>query len=635
MFALASARNGCATLLSIRRFAPLALLPLALGCRKSGQVEVKSWYDAKPLLSSLREEERAKASSFTGQGSLSDLPLYDLELALSDDLGRLEVSEAVYFTNNYGTALDEVAFRLYANAVGDKPQLTLGSGSCSEGPSCTLSTPAPSVVVAKLAQPLKVGSRVRIAMSLSAELRVIEPGRTTMLAQGFESLERLKGGKGGGDYGLLARGDDIASLASFYAVLARFKDGKWEKTDSSTLGDLGADGISHVRAKMTLPAGAQVASSGVITQQVPARSDTTDGAGAVNDSGRVEVHVAAAFVRDFSLLVSRHFETATRKVGDVEVRSHFLPRDKAAGARVLDAAASSLAVYEKLFGRYPFADLDVVEAPLVGGAGGVEFSGLVTVASMLYRPAMSEGPMGSLLGLLGGAQEKEISAMTDSMLEFVTAHEVAHQYWPGLVGSDSRRHPWADESLAQWSAVMYFRDRYGPERAKLESDRQVLANYHTMRLLDLADAKVDQPVDAFQSELTYAGLVYGKGPYFFRELEKAVGQKAFSDGLRAHVSRHRFRTAPPRALVEELAKGERSEKVRALAKRWLDETHGDEDLGKPDIRQMLAGFLGEETVKNMGPELDMAMKLMLKLLRPDGGSVGVTDLLDLLAPKTK
>ena len=42
-----------------------------------------------------------------------------------------------------------------------------------------------------------------------------------------------------------------------------------------------------------------------------------------------------------------------------------------------------------------------------------------------------------------------MGGMTDGMLEFVVAHEVAHQWWHGLVGSDSRDHPYVDEALAQ------------------------------------------------------------------------------------------------------------------------------------------------------------------------------------------
>ena len=601
-----------------------ALVLSAAGCHKSDSPPAKTWYDAGPLLESLRAEERVGAARAVGLKGVEDLPLYDLELNLDDGLGKLDLDETVWFTNGFGSPLDEIVLRVYVNAVGDSPQVKLVSGSCSGGPSCTVSAESPSTIVAKLATPLSTGGRVRVRLRLSAELREIEASRTTMLAQGFESLGRLKSGKSSGDYGLLARGEGIASLASFYALLGRYRDGKWEKTESSTMGDLGADGISNVRAKLSVPADALVVSSGVASpdpNEVHAKST------------RREVHVVAALVRDFSVLVSRRFSSSSRNVGGVEVRSHYLSRDEEAGKKVLDAAAESLAAYEKLYGRYPWVDLDVVEAPLVGGAGGVEFSGLVTVASMLYRPALSEAPLGMLTGLLGGANGKQLSEMTDSMLEFVTAHEVAHQYFPGLVGSDSRQHPFMDESLAQWSAVRYYKARYGRERAQLEADREVLANYHTMRLLGEADGAVDRPVDAFKTELGYAGLVYGKGPYFFHALDKEVGEDVYDRALRAYVDRHRFRTAPPRALVELLAKGDKAPAVRALATRWLDEAHGDEDLGKPDMRRLLAGWIGEDAAKNMGPELDMAMKLMLKLLGPGGGSDG--DPADLLKEMLK
>ncbi|GMV15749.1 MAG: metallopeptidase [Polyangiaceae bacterium] len=613
--------------MSPARLALLALgLAFATGCKKSELPAAKTWYDAATLAESLRSEERAGAARSAGVKALNELPLYELELDLSDDLGRAQVTETLHFTNGFGVPLDELVLRVYINAVGDAPPVKVGKGACSEGPACSVSTPSPSVVVAKLDKPLGPGERVKLALALSAELRAIEPGRTSMLAQGLESLERLKSGKGAGDYGLLSRGEEIASLASFYAVLGRFRDGKWEKTDASQMGDLGADGLSHVRAKVIAPADAKVVSSGTTVGSAPAPK--------AEAGARRETRVVAALVRDFALMLSPRFETASRKVGDVEVRSHFLTRDKEAGERVLEAAASSLATFEKLFGRYPYVDLDVVEAPLVGGAGGVEFSGLVTVASMLYRPALTEGPLGVLAGLLGGGGgDAGMKQMTDAMLEFVTAHEVAHQWWPGLVGSDTRLHPFQDESFAQWSAVLYVLERHGPERAKLEAEREVLANYHTMRLFGVEDGAVDRPVEAFAGEVAYAGLVYGKGPFFFREVQKVMGDEAFFAAIRAYVARHRFKQAPPRGLVDALAKGQHEARVRALAKRWLEEAHGDEDLGKADMRKLLAGWIGEEAAKQMGPEVDVAMKLLLKLLGPGSGKLDAGDVLkELLAP---
>jgi hypothetical protein len=364
--------------------------------------------------------------------------------------------------------------------------------------------------------------------------------------------------------------------------------------------------MSHVRARVEVASGVRVAATGTITVDTPVAG------------GRHAVDVSAAMVRDFAVLASPAFEVATRDVGGVTVRSHFLPAERAAGERVLDVAAHALAQFERRFGPYPYADLDVVEAPLVGGAGGVEFAALVTVASMFYRPvAPGEGPLGAVFQMLGGGAGMD--HMVQSMLEFVTAHEVAHQYWHGIVGSDSRQHPFVDEGLAQYSAMLYLEDRYGAERARRDGDAQVRMNYQFMRLLGQPDAAVDRPVAAFATPIAYAGLVYGKGPYLYRELRSAVGDAAFFDALRAYVARYRFRLAPPRGFVELLATGRRAARVRALARRWLDESHGDEDLGRADLGGMLAQMLGPEAA-GMGPQLQQALELIGGL--PGGGGQG-------------
>jgi hypothetical protein len=247
-------------------------------------------------------------------------------------------------------------------------------------------------------------------------------------------------------------------------------------------------------------------------------------------------------------------------------------------------------VFEQRFGPYPYRDLDVVEASLVGGAGGVEFSGLVTVASMLYRPI--DGDLGMLTSLLGSGGPSA-SDLVGSLLEFTTAHEVAHQYWHGLVGSDSRDHPFVDESLAQYSAMLYFEDRYGAERAEREGNMQVRMNYQTMRMLGHDDGAVDRRVDDFGTPVEYAGLVYGKGPYLYPELRRLVGDAVFFRSLREYVRRYRFQVAPERGFVDMLAASSDRRRVRALARRWLEQAHGDEDLGQADLVTMFNGAFGQ------------------------------------------
>jgi hypothetical protein len=384
--------------------------------------------------------------------------------------------------------------------------------------------------------------------------------------------------------------------------------------DEGSLGDLGTDAMSHVRARIVVPAGMQVAATGIELASAPVR----DPAGR---APRREVTIGAALVRDFAVLVSGELVTAERDVGGVRVRSWFLARERAAGERVLDVAASALAIFVRRFGPYPYPELDVVEAPLVGGAGGIEFSGLVTVASMFYRPS----GMGALAPMLGGAGSSPSATsgsggLEDGMLEFVTAHEVAHQWWHGIVGSDSRRHPWVDESLAQYSAMLYLEDRYGTTRAQEEGERHVEMNFHAMRMMGQPDAAVDRPTSAFGAPVTYAGLVYGKGPYLYPAIRAAIGDDAFFAGLRGYVERYRYRIAPGRGPIESLATGAHASRVRALARHWLDETHGDADLGASDPGAMLGAMLPPELRDQMR---DPAMRAMFEqLMRAMAGGAG-------------
>jgi len=192
----------------------------------------------------------------------------------------------------------------------------------------------------------------------------------------------------------------------------------------------------------------------------------------------------------------------------------------------------------------------------------------------------------------------------------VTAHEVAHQYFHGLVGSDSREHPFADEALAQYAALLYVEARHGGARAELEAKRQLVAGYHLMRLSQIADGPVDRPARRFGSQLEYAGLVYGKGPLVYRALRRTVGDSAFFGALRAYVDRYRFAEAPGRGFIELLAERGSAAQVQAVARRWLDQAHGDEDLGRPDLAQLMlaAGLPQAELGGLQGAELQQLMQ---------------------------
>lgn len=578
----------------VARFLRVAGLVLALTPLPAFAAVDPPFSDPEVLLDSLRPSVKATLPR-SELKPLNQLPRYELVLTLDKSLTSYSVDERIAFTNTATTKLPELVLRLFANVTHSPPPITFSNLTCAPRP-CRANREGPSTIRVVPTGGIGAGETLEVTLHLDGTLPVTPVEQTSILAQSLAGLSAMAGGKHQSDYGILGFSDGMASLGHAFAVVARRDKGGFVRNEKSTMGDLGTDEMSFVHAKVRVPADASLAATGVVVRD-----------GAID--GVAYFTLTAGMIRDFALLVSRSYVSTAIKVGDVTVRSHFLVQDRASGEQVLDFASHALAIFERRFGPYPYRNLDIVEAPVVGGAGGVEFSGLVTVASMFYRTMKADsGLLGQLMAGMGQVQ--------GPILEFTTAHEVAHQYWHGLVGSDSREHPYLDESLAQFSAILYDEDRYGVERANQDADMHVRMNYRMMRMLGERDGAVDQPVDAVGSSIRYAGLVYGKGACFFQPARSLLGDAAFFDGLRRYVARYGFRMATPAALREELGRGSpRAAELNKLAKRWFEQSHGDDDLGKADLGSLLAGALGGASGGNGG-----------------GGDEGLGSLTDLFGP---
>jgi hypothetical protein len=614
---------------------------LALASCVATPAAAQDWYDAGELVRAhVREPLRADLAAQLEVADVWELPLYDLALAIPAAMDSYGLRETIWVTNTESAPMRDVVLRVFANVIvpdGSSPPVTLVRGACLDGASCTVSATSRSTWRVVPSTPIPSGGHLRIELDVTGVVRELDESQMSMFAQGMQSMAAMGRGNDAPatDYGLLAHGQGIGSFANFFAVLARREGGQWVTDDHGTTGDLGTDAMGNVRARIVVPRALRVASSGAEVGRRAVRE--SDGA----TDRRVEITVHAGVIRDFALLAGATLAVSTRNVGATLVRSYYLPEDATSGQSVLDTTAHALEIFERRFGPYPYTELEVVEAPLVGGAGGVEFSALVTVASMFYRPAMSSGGLGGDLGgalsLLGGGEDADdasgagadasggLDPMQASVLEFVTAHEAAHQWWHGVVGSDSRAHPWVDESLAQYSAMLYFEDRYSAQRAEQEGERQVAMNFHVMRLQHHADAAVDRAASAFTSPMDYAGLVYGKGPYLYRAWRRELGDDAFFQRLRDYVTSYRMRIAPARGVVDVMASGDHAARVRALATRWLDQRHGDDDLGPSTMDSVMRQMLPPEIAQD--PQMRAMMGQLMQGMMSGQGAGDLDSLL--------
>ncbi|MBX7097800.1 MAG: aminopeptidase [Myxococcaceae bacterium] len=371
------------------------------------------------------------------------------------------------------------------------------------------------------------------------------------------------------DFGLLAATGEVVNLAGLFPLVER----KERAAPPSGLGDLTAASPQRFLVTVTASKGYRVLASGAQLADAPL------------PDGRGRFSFAVAGARDFGLLALKGAQVETRRVGEVTVEAWAGPGETEGARRMADTAAQSLEALEARLGPSPYATLRVVSFRLTGGAGGAEFPGLVTVSQQQVKGGAD--PL-EALGLPGfqqlpGAKAllPAVEALRRDALELTVEHEVAHQYFAVLVGSDPVEHPATDEALAQHVALLLHEWRRGAAAAQATRQRELVLGYQVFRFWGGEDEAADRPTTDFRSATEYSALVYGKAPLLYDAERALLGDAAWQEALRRYVAASRWRLAEPRGLtrVAQTLAPAQAQALEQLHTRWWDEAHGDEDLG--------------------------------------------------------
>ena len=142
--------------------------------------------------------------------------------------------------------------------------------------------------------------------------------------------------------------------------------------------------------------------------------------------------------RSFAVSASDQFLVydATAGAAGAQIYSYYYPGYEDEGAAILNAAVRAVGIFEAKFGPYPYGSLSIVQADLNDGQ---EYDGLVYLATKFYN---------------------EYDDSARSNLVAIGVHEIAHQWWFGLVGSDQAMEPWLDEALCVYSEAIFYQNIY-------------------------------------------------------------------------------------------------------------------------------------------------------------------------------
>jgi len=366
----------------------------------------------------------------------------------------------------------------------------------------------------------------------------------------------------------------VMMLAAAYPVLAARDGDDWFRRIESSIGH--ALTIDASDYEVTISAPRKVAVFAPAKAQAVSEKEQT-----------TSISFVAENLRDFVIVAGNNLRSEEKVVGGLTVRSIFRPDHEAAGRRVLNIAADALSVFVARFGPLPMKTVSIIDAPLVATLGSAEFAGLSAIASAFYldfeSPTMRNMP---------DVIREQRAAVEDS-LEWTVARAVAHQWWGATVGNDSEREPVLDEALANWSALLYYRETHGEPQTTVALDEQVRGVYTLYRTFGGEDMEASRSAREYRNSFQYSAIVSCKGALMFEALRKLLGDDKFFAAVRDYYSANSLEVADMDDLRGAFIAGAPVEQRRAVSRtfdRWLSSKRGDEDIGPPDPK--LAAELG-------------------------------------------
>lgn len=225
-------------------------------------------------------------------------------------------------------------------------------------------------------------------------------------------------------------------------------------------------------------------------------------------------------VHDFAWFASRLFvcdhRTVTLNNGqqvDTWMFQKYAPKRKSSGVQHIGDAVK---FYSEKVGTYPYRIAQVVITPLEAG-GGMEYPTITNCA------------------------------MNDRT---VIAHEVGHNWFYGILGSNERAYPWMDESVNTYYEERMHASVKSNDSGDTHPMSMILQRFDqtTFTAMKSIRGNEDQPGN-LQSEdyssSNYSAIVYGKNPLMFRYLQAYLGDEKFDAMMQAYYQQWKFRHPLP------------------------------------------------------------------------------------------
>jgi aminopeptidase N len=239
----------------------------------------------------------------------------------------------------------------------------------------------------------------------------------------------------------------------------------------------------------------------------------------VADGRRTVVHRTDAPILPFFSIQSAAYAVKRDRWNDVELAVYYHPTHAYNVDRMIAAMKSSLDYFSANFSPFQFRQVRVLEFPAYR----------TFAQSFANTIPYSEG-----IGFIASYEDPE----KIDLVTYVTAHEVAHQWWAHqVIGGEMQGMTVLVETLAQYSALMVMEHLYGEDQIrkflKYELDRYLRSRG--------GEAIEELPLERVEDQ---PYIHYQKGSLATYLLKDMIGEAAVNRALQELLREYAFKAAP-------------------------------------------------------------------------------------------
>ncbi|MBK9376207.1 MAG: M1 family metallopeptidase [Holophagales bacterium] len=401
--------------------------------------------------------------------------------------------------------------------------------------------------------------------------RPVSPGAVLVLEVDFESrLPR----------GVLRTGwkDDFVFAGQWFPKLAKATNAGWRGRPFRWATEFFADfGTYDVALLLPAEVKGKVAVTGRVVEETEESAE------------RIRVRAHAEDVHDFAFAFSPRFEVrketvAPKGLPTVDVLLFLQPDHRRSRERYLRAAREGLALFGTWLTPYPYPALTIVDPPAGSGAEAMEYPTLFTGATAWLSPASGGEP---------GA---------------VTLHELAHQWFHGMLASDETSEAHLDEGLATWISARAATRIFGTPSPVVEafgipiplrSLKRPLPEGESQDALDQAAfSRSDPTLRETWRALDGAAVrtnAYSRTALLLESAARTSGEQPVFAAVREYARRYAFRHPTTSDFLGVLGEVAGSEARDLVERGWASAGAVDYAVTRASTRRAApaAGYLGE------------------------------------------